>query len=194
MLVSRATPRQPPLLVRLTRSYITYGPHLVNPAMHSRCLRRSTLAGHSKPRFKLRLLHDERQQNKQARAGAQSSDGLAHGAQLGSEDAGGLEGPYPAGAERMDLLGHLGKTRYDAKPPNPARDRGSPGRQTPSLLLAWLSASPTQREEVVRETSALADGLRPEPPAIYPSGARLTGVRGQGRTHLTWDIGPSGQH
>lgn len=27
----------------------------------------------------------------------------------------------------------------------------------PSLLLAWLSAPPTQREELVREAGALAD-------------------------------------
>jgi hypothetical protein len=55
----------------------------------------------------------------------------------------------------MDLLGHLGKTRNYAQPPNPTRDGGPSGGQTPSLLLAWLSASSAQREEVVRETSAL---------------------------------------
>jgi hypothetical protein len=65
----------------------------------------------------------------------------------------------------MDLLGRLGETRNNAQPPNPTGDRGSSGGQTPSLLLAWLSAPPTQREEVVRETGALADGLQPEPPA-----------------------------
>jgi hypothetical protein len=93
---------------------------------------------------------------------AQNSDGLAHGAQVGSEDAGGLEESDPAGAERMDLLGHLGQTRCNARSPNPARNRGSSGGKTPSLLLAWLSASPTQRAEVVRETSALTDcKLRP---------------------------------
>jgi hypothetical protein len=41
----------------------------------------------------------------------------------------------------MDLLGHLGQTGDNAQTPDPARDRGSQGRQTPSLLLAWLSAS-----------------------------------------------------
>jgi hypothetical protein len=49
----------------------------------------------------------------------------------------------------MDLLGHLGETRNNAPPPNPTRDGEFSGGQTPSLLLAWLSAPPTQREEVV---------------------------------------------
>jgi len=57
----------------------------------------------------------------------------------------------------MDLLGHLGQTENNAQPPNPTRDGGSSGGQTPSLLLAWLSASSTQREEVVRETSAVTE-------------------------------------
>jgi hypothetical protein len=71
------------------------------------------------------------------------------------DDTSGLEGPDAAGAERMDLLGHLGQTRNDAQPPNPTRGRGAPGGQTPPLLLARMSASPTQRKEVGRETSAL---------------------------------------
>jgi len=74
---------------------------------------------------------------------------------LGESDA--------AGAERMDLLGHLGQTRNNAKPSNPTRAQGTSGGQTPPLLLAWLSASPTRREEVVRETSALTRGMAVNP-------------------------------
>jgi len=49
----------------------------------------------------------------------------------------------------MDLLGHFGKTGSDPQSPNSTRGRGSAGRQTPPLLLARLSASPAEREEVV---------------------------------------------
>jgi len=55
----------------------------------------------------------------------------------------------------VDLLGYFGKTRRDAQPPDSTRGRGAQRRQTPPLLLAWLSASPTERKEVVRETSSL---------------------------------------
>src|SRR5579863_8782554 len=65
----------------------------------------------------------------------------------------------------MDLLGHLGETRNNAQPPNPTRNRGSSGGQTPSLLLAWLCAPPTHREEVVRETRELTDWLRSSRPS-----------------------------
>ena len=97
-------------------------------------------------------------QSEQARSLAQNPDGLAHGAQFGRDDAGGLGRSDPAGTERMDLLGHLGQTRTNAQPPNPTRGRGASGGQTPPLLLARLSASPPQREEVVRETIALTHG------------------------------------
>jgi hypothetical protein len=60
----------------------------------------------------------------------------------------------------MDLLGYFRETRNDAQPTNPTRDRGSAGGQTPPLLLARLSASSTQREEVVREPSALTPRYR----------------------------------
>jgi len=49
----------------------------------------------------------------------------------------------------MDLLGHLGQARNHAQPQNNSRGRGTPGGQTPPLLLAGLSASPAQRKEVV---------------------------------------------
>jgi hypothetical protein len=95
------------------------------------------------------------EEREQTRSRARNPGGFAQGPQLGSDDAGGLEGSDAAGAERMDLLGHLGQTRNDAQPPNPTRARGTPDGQTPPLLLARLSASPTQRKEVVRQTSAL---------------------------------------
>jgi hypothetical protein len=53
----------------------------------------------------------------------------------------------------MDLLGYLGQTRNNAQSPNPTRGRGSSGGQASSLLLARLSASTTQREEMVQVTS-----------------------------------------
>jgi hypothetical protein len=46
-----------------------------------------------------RWVDDEREQNRQARSRAQNSDGLEHGAQIGNEDAGGLEGSDAAGAK-----------------------------------------------------------------------------------------------
>jgi hypothetical protein len=49
----------------------------------------------------------------------------------------------------MDLLGHLGQAGNDAQPQNQARGPGTPGRQSPPLLLARLSASAAQRKEVV---------------------------------------------
>lgn len=98
------------------------------------------------------IAHEEREQTRPL---AQNPGGFAQGPRLGSDDAGGLERPDAAGAERMDLLGHLSQTSNDAQPPNPARGRGAPGRQTPPLLLARLSASPTQRKEMVGETSGL---------------------------------------
>jgi hypothetical protein len=49
----------------------------------------------------------------------------------------------------MDLLGHLGETGNDTQPPDPTRGRGTRGGQTSPLLLAWMSASQTQRKEVV---------------------------------------------
>jgi hypothetical protein len=90
----------------------------------------------------------------QPRSHAQTPGGLSQGPRIGRHDAGGLEGSDAAGAKRMDLLGHLGQTSNDAQPTNPARGRGTPGGQTPPLLLAGLSASPNQRKEVVLETSA----------------------------------------
>jgi hypothetical protein len=78
----------------------------------------------------------------------------------------------------MDLLGPLGETRDNAQPPNPTRDRGSSGGQTPSLLLAWVSAPPIRREEVVRETGALADELQPEPPAQRQIKIHIRGLPG----------------
>jgi hypothetical protein len=44
----------------------------------------------------------------------------------------------------MDLLGDLSQTNANAKPANPTRDRGAYKRQTSSLLLAWVPASPAQ--------------------------------------------------
>jgi hypothetical protein len=89
------------------------------------------------------------EERKQTRSGAQNPGGFEQGPRLGSDDTGGLEGSDTAGAERMDLLGHLGETTDDAQPPNPTRGRRPPGRQTPPLLLARLSTPPTQRKEVV---------------------------------------------
>jgi hypothetical protein len=71
------------------------------------------------------------------------------GHRLESDDEGGLEGSDAAGAKRMDLLDHLGQARSYAQPPNSTRGRGTPDGQTPPMLLARLSASPTQRKEVV---------------------------------------------
>lgn len=53
------------------------------------------------------------------------------------------------------MLGYIGETRNDAQPQNSTRGRGAQGGQAAPLLLARLSASPTQRKEVVGETSAL---------------------------------------
>ena len=92
-------------------------------------------------------IHDEGRE--QTRSRTPNPGGSVQGPRLGSDDAGGLEGSDAAGAERMDLLGHLGETRNDAQPPNPTRGRGTPGGQTAPLLLARVSASPTQRKEVV---------------------------------------------
>jgi hypothetical protein len=63
----------------------------------------------------------------------------------------------------MDLLDHVGQTRNNAQQPNSTRDRGSSGGQTPSVLLAWLPAPSTQREEVVQYTSALVHAMQPAP-------------------------------
>jgi hypothetical protein len=49
----------------------------------------------------------------------------------------------------MDLLGDFGQTGHHAQPPHPTRGRGAQGAQTPALLLARLSASPSERKEVV---------------------------------------------
>jgi|SRR5579872_2070791 len=95
------------------------------------------------------------EEREQTRPSTQNPGGFVQGPRLGSHDAGGLEGSDATGAERMDLLGDLGQARNDAQPPNPTRGRGAPGGQTSPLLLARLSASPTQREEVVREASTL---------------------------------------
>jgi hypothetical protein len=105
--------------------------------------------------------NDEREQTRKARTRAQSPGGPSHSTQLGSDNAGSLEGSDASGAQRMDLLGHLGQAGNNAPSPNPTRDRGSAGGETPSLLLARLSPSQTKREEVVRETRPLTDGRRP---------------------------------
>jgi len=85
----------------------------------------------------------------QTRTRAQDPGRYGQGPQLGSHDAGRLEGSDAAGPKRMDLLGHLGQARIDARPPNPTRGRGAYGGETPPLLLAWMPASPTRRQEMV---------------------------------------------
>jgi hypothetical protein len=129
-------------------------------------------------------MNHERKQNSQARSRPQNSDGLADGAQLGTDDAGGMEGFNTAGTERMDLLGHLGETRSNAQSPNPTRGRGSSGGQAPTLLLARLSASTTQREEMVQVTtcqrwsgrSRFARALKDPTPAKLVSDSSCWGV------------------
>jgi len=62
-------------------------------------------------------------QAEQARLPAQGPGGPPQSAQFRCDGASGLEGSDAAGAERMDLLDHLGQTKDNAEPPNPARGR-----------------------------------------------------------------------
>ena len=89
------------------------------------------------------------EEREQTRSCAQDPRGPGQSHWIGSDYAGGLERSDAAGAERMDLLGHLGEAGNDAQPPDRTRSRGTPGGQTPPVLLARLSASPTERKEVV---------------------------------------------
>ena len=96
----------------------------------------------------------------------------------------------------MDLLGHLGQTGDNAQSPNPARDRGSSVRKTPSLLLAWLSASPTQRGAVVRKTIALTNGGLAEPLIQRSAGPAAGSTEWMAATHLKdyIDVSDLGHH
>jgi hypothetical protein len=53
----------------------------------------------------------------------------------------------------MDLLCDDSEETRDTGGSPPAARRGFASRQTPSLLLAWLPASPPERREVVRPAS-----------------------------------------